>query len=177
MMIASCGFYFGLVPGKNEILRVLPLVLSDAPEPGAAFSSGDKLHPDESEFGLADGTANDGSGSGWWFDDPTGAGTAVGVLQQMVQILMFGSLTKVQNSHIHSKVGAAGGGPTGPWSSGSAFDCTGSALMIRSISGSTGSGLGAFGFGCITSGFTNAGLAFKGLVVQKSLELSSTDDC
>lgn len=157
------------MPGKKEILRVLPLVLSAGPEASdGACSSVDTLHPEDSDVGFGETALC--IGFSWLFDWSTDAGTTVGVLQQMVQILVLGSFTKVQNSHIHSKVGAAGGGPKGPCSSTSSWDWTSSLLMIRSISGSTGSGLVALDFGESFS-------VFNGLVVQKSLALSSTDDC
>lgn len=51
----------------------------------------------ESFVVLAAGTCLGGD-----MDLATSLGGLLGVLQQMVQILMLGSLTKVQNSHSHS---------------------------------------------------------------------------
>lgn len=59
------------------------------------------------------------------------------VLQQMVQIFVFASFTKVQCSHSHSWVGASGGGPR---ESSSISSTIGEGCL-------TGSGVSCF-FGC-----------------------------
>lgn len=116
-------------------------------------------------------------------------GIAIGVLQQILQIFVCGSFTNVQNSHVHSKSGGDGGGPTGPWSGGpSAITSTGSFFIMFMISGSIDSasdlaglavvaaGRSGEGFNDVTMGLV-ASCTFASLGFQKSLELSSTDEC
>lgn len=76
--------HFGLVPGQKEIFRavlfVLPSVDITAWSSARPFSGGGSVSA-AATFRMA---------------------TVVGVLQQIEQIFVFGSLVNVQNSHSHS---------------------------------------------------------------------------
>lgn len=54
-LVAVVLRYFGFVPGKKEILRVLPFILSPVgPEASEVCSSVDALHPDESDVSFGE---------------------------------------------------------------------------------------------------------------------------
>lgn len=109
------------------------------------------------------------------------SGTCVGVLQQMAHIFVSGSFVNVQNSHSHSKFGVFGGGPFGTLGLVSSIDVF-SSTAADTISGcdnlfldfAAGTSLIPF---CFEFRFADDSLLALDLGFQKSLELSSSDDC
>lgn len=192
VVICSCSFvycvYLVLVPGQNEIFfdNFLPLdlsVVAGTAVDGAAAPS----TPLFSSVPLVVGTLAA-------FDGFSGA--LDGVLQQIEQIFVFASLANVQYSHTHSKLGVFGGAPSAA-STLSVADAVAACVVLGALS--------TCDFGTVfttvvlvcTSVDTFFALPFDldvcvslettflfifdgaglDLGFQKSLELSSNDDC
>lgn len=192
IVICSCSFvyfvYLVLVPGQNEIFfdNFLPLGFSVIAGTAVTAATAQST-PLFSSVPLVAGRLA-------VFDGFNGAPD--GVLQQIEQIFVFASLANVQYSHTHSKLGVFGGGP----SAASPLSVAG-AVAAATILGA----LSTFDLGVVfttvmlvcTSVDTFFALTFDldicvslestFLLVfdgtgpdfgfQKSLELSSNDDC
>lgn len=166
----SFSIYLDLVPGQKVIFLViffvLPLIGSavvvgaTAAEVNDVFSSFDVLFAVSLPVFFL-------------------IGTVVGVLQQMAHIFVFASFVKVQNSHSHSKLGVFGGGPSGTWVSTSSV----APFSSTTVGATFGSVSRFFAFVAITFVppfsfvLRFASLPAVDFGFQKSLELSSSDDC
>lgn len=168
--------YLVLVPGQNDIFldNFLSIPLDLSPGPSAV---------------VVDGSAEDVPLSR--AVEAVVSGAFVGVLQQMAQIFVLASFENVQNSHSHSKFGVFGGGPSGSVLSdgfvsgfaigatfGTSVDCgLGAVLTVvvwTSVDTFLAFPLVAFFKTLLFVAIFGGGFDFG---FQKSLELSSIDDC